>query len=208
MKIKVCGMRDERNIAQVAALEPDYMGFIFHPGSPRFAGGLDPEALSVLGPHIGRVGVFVGAEPEYILAQAQKYALGLLQLHGDEPPELCARLRERAAVIKAFGIGSRGDLEAVQAYEGACDYLLFDTRSAARGGSGRQFDHGLLAAYGGSTPYFLSGGLSPADAVKMAAFGDARCVAADINSRFETAPGVKDAAAVRKFIETIRTTKS
>ena len=221
MKVKVCGMRDARNIAEIARLKPDYMGFVFYERSPRYAGSLEPGALDVLPPEIGRVGVFVDAPLERVLETAARYDLDMVQLHGSESPEMCSKLRRRYGVIKSFGIGDASDLERVAPYEGTCDYYLFDAKTPIHGGSGLRFDHGVLAAYEGATPYFLSGGLRAEDAAALAAFaspdtsaspplpppfapGDGRCVGFDINSGFETAPGVKDPAQVEQFMKTIK----
>jgi phosphoribosylanthranilate isomerase len=208
MKIKLCGMREAANIAEVARLAPDFMGFIFYEPSPRYAGEMPPEALDALLPATKRVGVFVNAPKEQILETAQKYALDLVQLHGVEPPEMCAALRAGGlGVIKAFGIGRADDVRHAAAYDGTCDYYVFDTAAgAAHGGTGRKFDHSLLRSYSGNTPYLLSGGLGPEDtpALASAACKDPRCVGVDINSRFETAPGTKDHETIKQFMKTIK----
>jgi phosphoribosylanthranilate isomerase len=204
MKIKVCGMRDPHNVAQIARIKPDYMGFIFYAPSPRFVGDLAPEALDGLPPGIRRIGVFVNAPEAYILEMAERYRLDGVQLHGNESPDLCARIRQKYPVIKAFGVASEDDLRAVDDYAGTCDLFLFDTKTPAHGGSGQAFDRRILSAYTGQTPYLLSGGISEADAASLATSDDARCVGVDINSRFESAPGVKSAEAVERFITTLR----
>jgi phosphoribosylanthranilate isomerase len=204
MMVKVCGMRDRANIAEVARSAPDFMGFIFYEPSPRNACGMAPEALEPLLPGTKRVGVFVDEQKDRILETAQKYALDLVQLHGSEPPEMCAELRRHGlGVIKAFGIDSPEDVARTAAYEGTCDTYIFDTAAPTHGGTGRKFDHSLLESYGGSTPYLLSGGIGPEDA-PAAAPVDARCAGFDVNSRFETAPGIKDAEAIEKFIQTVK----
>ncbi|MDR0710935.1 MAG: phosphoribosylanthranilate isomerase [Prevotellaceae bacterium] len=205
MKIKVCGMKEARNIAEIAQLQPDYMGFIFYDRSPRFAEELPPEALEVLSPKTQRVGVFVNATREYIRRQAARYRLDLLQLHGDETPAECAYLKQSGYnIIKAFGIQSAADIEAMRSYEEMCSYFLLDTKTAQRGGSGEKFDYRLLANNHSKTPFFLSGGIAPEDAVSLTALQLPCCKAIDINSRFELLPGVKNVVEVGKFIEAIR----
>jgi phosphoribosylanthranilate isomerase len=204
MKIKVCGMRDPHNMAQIARIKPDYMGFIFYAPSPRFVGDLSPEALQGLTPDIRRIGVFVNAPEAYVLEMAERYRLDGVQLHGSESPDLCARIRQNYPVIKAFGVASEADLRAVDDYAGVCDLFLFDTKTPAHGGSGQAFDRRILSAYTGQTPYLLSGGICEADAASLATWDDAHCVGVDINSRFESAPGVKSAEAVERFITTLR----
>ncbi|MDR2882280.1 MAG: phosphoribosylanthranilate isomerase [Alistipes sp.] len=211
MLIKVCGMRDAAGIAAVAGLDPgpDMMGFIFYGRSPRNACSTPPEALDVLPAAIRRVGVFVAAPPVDVLATARRYRLDLVQLHGEESPEMCARLRaEGLGVMKAFGIATAADIARTAAYEGTCDLYVFDTRipdpasGAPHGGTGRKFDHRLLEAYRGNTPYLLSGGIGPEDS--GAAPADVRCAGFDINSRFETAPGIKKTETIKLFIEKIK----
>ena len=204
MTVKVCGMREAGNIAEVARLAPDFMGFIFYEPSPRNACGMPPEALDALSPETKRVGVFVDAPKEHVLAIAQKYALDLVQLHGSESPEMCAELRLSLGVAKAFGIGSLEDVARTAAYEGTCDLYVFDTAASTHGGTGRKFDHSLLVSYEGNTPYLLSGGIGPEDTA--AAPSDPRCAGFDINSRFETAPGIKDPEAIAKFMQTVKKT--
>ncbi len=209
MLIKVCGMRQPGNIAQVARLAPDLMGFIFYEPSPRWVGGLAPEALDVLPPETRRVGVFVDAPEETILETARRYGLDFVQLHGSESPEMCARLRAGGrGVIKAFGVAAPQDAARAADYDGTCDLYIFDTRSAAHGGTGRKFDHRLLAAYTGSTPYLLSGGIGPEDARTLIVQNDPQCAGLDINSRFETAPGTKDPEAIRKFMNSVKKQKT
>lgn len=202
--IKVCGMRDPGNISEVAALSPDMMGFIFYSGSPRYCDGLDPEALDCLGPETARVGVFVNEAIGTIRDIAERYGLDHIQLHGDETPEACAELNDHYRIIKAFGIAGGADLHKTAPYEGACDLFIFDTKTLSGGGSGRKFDHTLLKTYAGSTPYLISGGIGPEDSELLAGLDDSRCLGVDINSRFETAPGMKDTGSVGRFINEVR----
>ncbi|MDR1342531.1 MAG: phosphoribosylanthranilate isomerase [Prevotellaceae bacterium] len=208
MKIKVCGMKEARNIAEVARLQPDYMGFIFYSRSPRFAEGLPPDTLEALPPETLRAGVFVNAARDYVARQAARYRLDLLQLHGDETPDDCARLKSGYKIIKAFGIQSEADFAALHRYEGVCDYFLLDTKTPLRGGSGEKFDHRLLVGYRSKTPFFLSGGIAPGDAANLADLRLPCCEALDVNSCFEASPGVKNVAALQKFIEAIRAESS
>lgn len=197
-------MKEADNIAQIARLQPDYMGFIFYERSPRFIGDLPPSALNALPEETLRVGVFVNAAREYIATQAVRYHLNLLQLHGDETPTDCEYFKFGYSLIKAFGIQSAEDFAATHRYEGVCDYFLFDTKTTQRGGSGEKFDHRLLLSYRSQTPFFLSGGIAPEDAASLAALRFPCCEALDLNSRFELSPGVKNVAEVGKFIKAVR----
>ena len=204
MKIKVCGMRDPLNIAEVAALGPDFMGFIFYPGSSRYAGGLDARAVRGLPWSIGRVGVFVNEEPETIRDVVMHYKLDCVQLHGHETPDFCRAIGRTIPVVKALSVSSPADVNRALAYDGVCRALLFDTKTPQFGGSGRQFDWALLDAYRGTTPVMLSGGIGPDDAGRVRDLAREEVFAVDLNSRFETAPGCKDAALLQQFMTTLK----
>ncbi len=213
MLIKVCGMRDAENIAAVARLDPapDMMGFIFYGRSPRNACAMPTEALDALSAAIRRVGVFVDASREEVLETARRYELDFVQLHGGESPEMCAALRSHGlGVMKAFGIATADDLARTAEYEGSCDLYVFDTRlpgsphGGVHGGSGVKFDHSVLAYHNTNTPYLLSGGLAPGDAGQLATTRLPLCAGFDINSRFETSPGIKDPEAINNFITKIK----
>lgn len=208
MKLKVCGLK--HNPLEVAALKPDYIGFIFWEGSARHCAGPLPDGLPV---PPRRVGVFVGADPATILAKCREFGLHLVQLHGAESPAYCKALgellrREGATpprLIKAFAVGDGFDFSQLKAYLPAVDYFLFDSRGPLPGGNGTGFDWSQLAHYPFDKPYFLSGGISGADLERLAAFFQSpaarHCHALDVNSRFETAPGHKDIARLKKFME-------
>lgn len=203
MLIKVCGMRKPDNIRQVEALNIDWMGFIFYPRSPRFVG----EALvgAVNETSARKVGVFVNASPEEMIEKAQRYKLDYLQLHGDESPEDCYALQKRGfALIKAFSIATEEDLEKTSDYEGRVDYFLFDTKCSSYGGSGKQFDWSILTAYKGETPFLLSGGINPNSIDAIRNFHHPRLAGIDLNSGFETEPGVKDAIKLKAFVDEVR----
>lgn len=203
MLIKVCGMREAENIRQVEALGIDWMGFIFYPRSPRFVGETFIEATSEQ--PVRRVGVFVNASPEEMIKTARKYKLDYLQLHGNESADDCYALQKRGfALIKAFSIASEKDLEKTADYEGRVDYFLFDTKCEGYGGSGKQFDWSVLAAYKGSTPFLLSGGIRPESLEALLHFHHPRLAGIDLNSGFETAPGMKDVAKLKGFVGEVR----
>jgi phosphoribosylanthranilate isomerase len=199
MKIKVCGMKNPDNIRNLVELPIDIIGLIFYEQSPRYAGSLAPEALSVVPPHIRKAGVFVNAGRDCILEKAEHYGLDIIQLHGDETPEFCRELRTgRYEIVKTFPISEKEDLSLCALYENSCDYFLFDTKTPQRGGSGRKFDWQVLSHYNTRTPYFLSGGIGEEDLLDsgFSDFCDSnpRLYAIDLNSRFETSPGIKDIA--------------
>ena len=204
--IKVCGMRDAENIRQVEALGVDLMGFIFWPRSSRYVA----QRPSYLPTRCRRVGVFVDENIETVRRIADDYALDIIQLHGHESPDYCAQLHGRP-IIKAFNIATADDFVQTEPYAGLADYFLFDTKGKSVGGNGEKFDWSVLSAYSGSTPYLLSGGIGPDDAPALrtsfsvgCGSAAANCVGIDLNSRFELAPGLKDVAALRQFLNEIK----
>ncbi|MCA1745732.1 MAG: phosphoribosylanthranilate isomerase [Bacteroidales bacterium] len=110
-------------------------------------------------------------------------------------------------ILKAFHLQSEEDLKSTTAYEDACDYFLFDTPSAAHGGTGQKFNWQLLEAYKGTCPYFLSGGIGPEDAETIKNLSTIQPIGIDINSRFEVEPGLKNIEAIQTFIEQLGLTK-
>ena len=198
--IKVCGMRDERNIRAVEQLDIDWMGFIYYPLSSRYVG----EQLSYLPEKVTRVGVFVNEQPEIVRKRTEQNRLQILQLHGEESPAYCLELKRQGyRVIKAFGIETDQPFptETVLRYEGCCDYFLFDTKTPMHGGSGQKFNWEVLAGYHGETPFLISGGLTPVDAGPLKAFSHPQLVGIDLNSGFETSPAIKDTTLLQPFIE-------
>lgn len=198
--IKVCGMTDADNIRETEELGIDLMGFIFYSKSPRFV-ARKPSYM----PHKAqRAGVFVNESFDFIVQTARQYGLKYIQLHGHESPDLCNQLKEQGyAVIKSFAIESPQDIKHPDAYENACSLFLFDTKDTRYGGTGHRFDWTILQHYRGSTPYLLSGGIDIDCVAQIHAIKSISPYLAgvDLNSRFETSPGIKDVDKLRRFIE-------
>ena len=205
--VKVCGMRDAENIREVEATGIDWMGFIFWERSSRYVS----EPPAYLPTTVRRVGVFVDAPFATIRQKIEEFSLDIIQLHGHESPAFCRDLRNALrdshsiAIIKAFPIASHEDIDATKAFEEAVDYFLFDTRTPLPGGSGHQFDWSLLDAYTGRTPFLLSGGIAPNDAVRLHTFHHPRLLGIDLNSRFETAPAIKSIPLLTSFLKALET---
>ena len=154
-----------------------------------------------------RVGVFVNESPAMMLETAHTARLSALQLHGEETPELCASIRQQAPqlkLIKAFAIDDDFTGDILPDYETLCDFFLFDTRSAKRGGNGTVFDWRILQRLSVRRPFFLGGGVGPENAAQaIASCRGLPLYALDLNSRAETAPGLKSVAAVQRVIEVL-----
>ena len=222
MIIKVCGMRDSRNIQEVSALAVNWIGLIFYERSPRFIGQSPTKQwtvdsgqltvkyrlsqLSTVNCQLStkKVGVFVNATIESMMETASAYKLDYLQLHGNESPEDCHTLQKRGySLIKAFPIASKEDFKKTKEYEGRVEYFLFDTRCEGYGGSGKRFDWSILTEYKGETPFLLSGGIRPENAEAIRNFRHPRFAGIDLNSGFEIEPGLKDIDKLKNFIQQI-----
>ncbi|MGD1848562.1 MAG: phosphoribosylanthranilate isomerase [Salibacteraceae bacterium] len=207
MKVKICGLREPENIAALARLQPDFMGFIFYPPSPRYVAASALEApLGQLPQSIRRVGVVVNQAIEELLAIGHQLRLDFFQLHGTESPEVCQHLRDSGfGTIKAFAMRPGFNWATVAPYEGKVDYFLFDTATKNFGGSGRQFDWHLLQGYTGATPFFLSGGLGPESLENIQQLNHPALVGLDANSRLEIRPGLKDVQKSKELINAFKT---
>lgn len=198
MKLKVCGMK--YNTPEVAALQPDYLGFIYYEKSPRNFTGSIPK----LPKSIKKVGVFVDEKVEIIAGHVDKYQLDTLQLHGHESPETCRILKStNAEIIKVFSIKDSFDFSVLKPYEDLVDYFLFDTKGKLPGGNGYTFNWDVLKAYPSTKPFFLSGGIGLNEVEKITAFkkspASRYCYAIDVNSQFEIESGLKDISTLQKF---------
>jgi phosphoribosylanthranilate isomerase len=200
MKLKICGMKYQENITEVAALQPDYLGFIFHEESPRNFDGLIPE----LSKNIQKTGVFVDKTVEFIANQIEKHKLSAIQLHGHESPEMCRILKStNAIIIKVFSIKDTFDFSVLEPYEEVCDYFLFDTKGQLPGGNGYVFNWDVLTDYPSTKPFFLSGGIGLEQKEKLKEFINSEaskyCFAIDVNSKFEIEPGLKNIEVLKEF---------
>ncbi|MFN3968316.1 phosphoribosylanthranilate isomerase [Flavobacterium sp.] len=206
-KIKICGMKHPENIMEIAALQPDYLGFIFYDKSPRNFEDIIPQ----LAKSIQKVGVFVNATFEEIQEKATTHKLDLVQLHGDESPELCLSLQQnKLKVIKSFSIDNAFNFNSLSKYFYNCDYFLFDTKGANYGGNGIAFDWRILERYYLNKPYFLSGGIGLENLTDLKSFFQKdyakKCIAIDGNSQFEIEPGLKNPETLKTFIQNLKHT--
>ena len=197
-------MRDPQNLAQLCELAPEFVGFIFYPGSQRFVGERpDPALFRIPGPEIKKVGVFVNEKISIVRRTTELYDLDLVQLHGEESAAYCRQLTEGSAeVIKA--LGPRELQSGIGQYTEVVSMLLFDSGGKGQGGTGHKFDWNMLKDLDIQIPYLLSGGIEPGDAEFIKNIGLKGMLGVDINSRFEVSPGLKDIDRLAEFIEEIR----
>lgn len=215
--LKVCGMKFTENIQQVAALQPDYLGFIFYEKSKRNFEGIIPEIPK----SIKKTGVFVNEYIEIVVSLVEEYQLEAVQLHGEESVEYIKELKSQIElshemyqkenpklnkkkvieIIKVFGIKDQFDFEILKPYLDVVDYFLFDTKGDEKGGNGIHFNWQILENYPFSKPFFLSGGIGLDDVEKLQEIlkSNLPIYGLDVNSKFEIEPGKKNIEALKKF---------
>lgn len=207
MKLKVCGMKYPENIKAVSALKPDYLGFIFYEKSVRLFEGNEMD----ISPEIKKVGVFVNESQEKITQKIKEFQLDIVQLHGDETPKDCEKLKQLNPEIKfwkAFSIQNEFDFKKLENYELA-DAFLFDTKGKNHGGNGVKFNWDILKNYNSDKEIILSGGISLEDVPLIFELQKEipQIQTIDINSRFETQPGLKNVELVKRFYEKLKLLK-
>jgi phosphoribosylanthranilate isomerase len=193
--VKICGITRLEDGLAAARLGADWLGFNFWPRSRRY---LAPAAaapiVAALPPEVLPVGVFVDPTLDELLAAIRASGVRAVQLHGDEPPELCASLP--VPVVKGIRVRDARSLAALAAYE--VQGFLLDSATPGYGGSGTTFDWALAAEAAAAVPLWLAGGLTPANVGE--AVRRVRPCGVDVASGVESAPGVKDLARVEAFI--------
>lgn len=199
MIIKVCGLKFEQNLIDVASLDIDMVGYNFYEPSPRYV----QNTLPIIPSKIKKVGVFVNASESNILQKVRDYRLDYAQLHGDESPEFCKKIKETIPVIKVFRIDNFLISDHMNEYE-FCDFFLFDTATKQFGGSGQKFDWSLLSELDIKVPFLLSGGIGPDDLDDILKFRHPNFKGIDINSKFELSAGLKDVEKVNFFVGGIK----
>jgi phosphoribosylanthranilate isomerase len=208
MKVKICGLTTPEAVA--AAHDADFAGFIFYPPSPRF---VTPEKAAELAKAIKlpAVAVTVDADDALLTEIVKVLKPAYLQLHGGESPARVKEVKGRFGlkVIKAIPVASGDDAARAHAYEDAADMLLFDARpprfnvmGGLPGGNGIAFDWNILANRSFALPWLLSGGLTVGNLAEAVRVTGAKML--DVSSSLESAPGVKDPALVREFIQKAR----
>lgn len=193
-------MRQRENILEVAALNPDYLGLIFYPRSDRYVSTADNFPADELS-SLCTIGVFVDEKPELVLEKVKQFGLKGIQLHGSESASECRFYMQRGlTVLKAIPVACSDDMKQAEQYEGSVDLIVLDTKTPAHGGSGQQFDWGLLHHYKAKLPFLLSGGIGPDDVAEIRSLNHPQLMGLDLNSRFEIDKACKDVAKIKAFI--------
>ena len=222
IQIKVCGITDINQALALDALGVDYIGFIFYAPSKRYVlNSLQLTALKKFTPaHAKKVGVFVNEPIEALVNIVIEAGLDMVQLHGDEDEAYGATLKSKfielakqelngnkkqVEIIKVFRVGDK--MPVIETYQALADYYLFDTDSKLYGGTGAHFNWELLKGNTIGKPYFLSGGIGPNDMGGIEVMKQTKAgkdlLALDINSQFETTPGIKNIEKIKSFIDAL-----
>src|SRR3982751_2755641 len=209
MRVKVCGMTLPDQLEQLGGMGVTFAGFIFYPKSPRYVfKGLTTSQIRKEN-NVNKVGVFVNSSVEHVLQMVDECRLHMVQLHGDETPKYCEKIADYISVVKAFRLSDDDNIEwMIRPYREVCDMFLFDTEGAGYGGTGKKFNWDMLGGTNVGKPFLLSGGIQPDDADKLKLFKQdpvgRELFAIDINSKFETSPGIKDMQKVKHFVEELK----
>ena len=200
-------MKFPKNIREVGALQPDFMGFIFYTKSKRFVGEkFSIKALENLPKSIKKVAVFVNENPTRIIEIVNQHKFDYVQLHGNESVETCAILKQKEIqIIKVFSVDNYFNFEKTIPFESVCNYFLFDTKTEQFGGSGKTFDWNILQKYTLSKPFFLSGGLNIDTIGKIKKSTYPMLTGLDFNSKLEDSNNKKITEEVNELIDKIRT---
>jgi phosphoribosylanthranilate isomerase len=199
VRIKICGVTRAEDALAAVRLGADALGFNFWPGSRRHLNSaVAREIIALLPPFVTSVGVFVNQPEGEMRAIAAEAGIQVFQLHGDEPPELCARLP--LPVVKAIPVDQVRSLSRLLSYEVSA--FLLDTPSRGYGGSGEPFDWSLAEGVSEVAPVILAGGLTPENVAE--AIRAVRPYAVDVASGVESSPGVKDMDKMSRFVSAVR----
>lgn len=210
LTVKICGLSTEETVAAAIEAGAGLVGFVFYPPSPR---AVTPDQVARLvkpvPSTVSKVGLFVDPDDTLLDRVLTLTGLDLIQLHGLEPPERVAQIRERfrRPVMKVIRVGSAADVTVAERYLGVADRLLFDAQPPKRpgavpGGNGEPFDWSLLAGRSWPLPWMLSGGLTIGNIAEAVRTTGAPAI--DVSSGVETSPGIKDPALIREFLRAAR----
>lgn len=203
VKVKICGMTNLKDALNAVEEGADAVGFIFYKKSPRSVNMKTVrEIVSKLPPFVDTVGVFVNETAEKINKTADYCNLDMIQLHGEESPAFCKKIRRR--VIKAFRVKDIASLKKLSNYP-VCGFLLDTFSEEVQGGTGKVFDWNLAHPARKYGPVILAGGLTPNNVRQ--AVQRVRPYGVDVCSGVESQPGQKDHHKVRAFLKSVKSGK-
>ena len=199
LKIKVCGITSKTQASQLTQMNVDLIGMIYHTASPRHI------EYPVIEDSKHSTMVTVNQSETSLINLSKIFKVSTLQLHGEESPELCLSLERKGfKVIKAFSIDEDFDFSICSPYIHPTSCFLFDTKGPKEGGNGKKFNWNKLEDYNAKHPFYLSGGIDLDDAPMISKLNHPMLIGVDINSNFETSPGIKDMQKIKSFIQLIK----
>ena len=208
VKVKVCGITNAEDALAAVEAGADALGFIFYEKSPRYVvPAVASLIIAELPPLVLPVGVFVNAGVASVRSIMDTCGLGMAQLHGDENASYCHELSRPA--MKALRLKDRGSLLALAEYRGrggVRGFVLDTFSKVTYGGTGHITDWSLAAEVAKSTPVLLAGGLTPDNVTE--AIRTVLPYGVDVSSGVESAPGKKDHAKIRAFLDAVRVVSS
>lgn len=200
MLVKICGITKAEDALCALDNGADFIGFIFHPKSPRFI--TLERALNIVNSLREKgyasppaIGVFVDEDSNIVKEYAENLNLFAVQLHGNESPDYCSKLSR--PVIKAVRVKEPESLHIIGGYE-VWAYLCDAWHPGVPGGTGKSIDASILSPYIKDHRIFLAGGLSPDNISGI--LKNIRPFAVDVSTGVETSPGIKDREKVKAFI--------
>ena len=200
IKVKICGMTSLKDALLAVENGADAVGFIFYKDSPRnISQGEVKEIVAQMPPSIETVGVFVNETSDKINRIAEQCRLTAVQLHGDESPAFCRRIKRR--VVKAFRVKDAKSLKGISDYD-VSGFLLDSYNDDGRGGTGQIFDWNLALRVKKQGPVILAGGLNPYNV--YTAIHRVKPYGVDVCSGVEKSAGVKDPRKISEFIRAVR----
>lgn len=197
VRVKICGITSPGDAVAAEQAGADAIGMVFAPSKRRVDLQAAAEIVAALGPFVTTVGVFRDAPLDVVLEAVQALRLDVAQLHGAEGPEFAAEVGRRAKVMKALTYTEAGSPAVVSTYPAAA--FLID---GPKPGSGEPYDWRAIAAWRGHPRLVLAGGLDAANVA--AAVNSLRPHAVDVSTGVESSAGVKDHAAIRRFVAEVR----
>jgi phosphoribosylanthranilate isomerase len=200
IKVKICGTTSLKDAFLAVESGADAIGFIFYKMSPRNISQKEAkEIILQLPPFIETVGVFVNETSDKINRIAEQCKLNSIQLHGEESPALCRRVKRK--VIKAFRVKNADSLKSIASYD-VSGFLLDSYNDGSKGGTGQVFDWNLALRVKKQGPVILAGGLNPYNV--FTAIHRVKPYGVDVCSGVENSPGIKDHEKIREFIKSVR----
>ncbi|MGB0577518.1 MAG: phosphoribosylanthranilate isomerase [Alphaproteobacteria bacterium] len=210
VQAKICGINTPDALQAAIDGGTSHIGLVFYPPSPRAVTGIEAATLAARVPDsVKKVGLFVDIEDDLLNSILNQVPLDMLQLHGKEPPERVATIKQATGlpVMKAIHIKKAEDFSNIDHYRGIADQILFDAKApkdlknALPGGNAISFDWSLFANHPWQDNWMLSGGLNADNIAEAVRISGARAV--DVSSGVESAPGRKDRKLITEFLETV-----